>query len=148
MNFALKVSKRHAQALILLVAGFSLHSQAQVPQSDHVFLLMEENHSYEQVIGNSAMPYLNSLAKSYAIATNYDANSHYSTPNYFWIATGAYVTLSDNTTQMFDVNNVTRFLNSAGKTWKAYEESLPYAGYGRHWAKSISPVPSGPHSSA
>ena len=115
--------------MILFVAGLSLHSQAQVPQSDHVFLLMEENHSYEQVIGNSAMPYLNSLAKSYAVATKYDANSHYSIPNYFWITTGAYVTLSDNTTQIFDVNNVTRYLNSAGKTWKAYEESLPYAGY-------------------
>jgi phosphatidylinositol-3-phosphatase len=122
-------NKRHTQTLILLVVGLSLGSQAQVPQSDHVFLLMEENHSYEQVIGNSAMPYLNSLAKSYAIATNYDANSHYSIPNYFWITTGKYVTLNDTTTQKFDVDNVTRYLNSAGKTWKAYEESLPYAGY-------------------
>lgn len=131
VSFVLKLlrNKRHTQALILLVAGFSLQSQAQVPQSDHVFLLMEENHSYEQVIGNSAMPYLNSLAKSYAVAANYDANSHYSIPNYFWVTTGAYVTLSDNTTKIFDVNNVTRLLNSAGKTWKAYEESLPYAGY-------------------
>jgi acid phosphatase len=75
------------------------------------------------------MPYLNSLAKSYAVAANYDANSHYSIPNYFWITTGTYVTLGDSTTQKFDINNVTRFLNSAGKTWKAYEESLPYAGY-------------------
>jgi hypothetical protein len=122
-------NKKRVQAFILLVAGISLRSQAQVPQSDHVFLLMEENHSYEQVIGNSAMPYLNSLAKSYAVAANYDANSHYSIPNYFWITTGKYVTLSDGTTQKFDVNNVTRFLNSAGKTWKAYAESLPYAGY-------------------
>ena len=131
MSLVLKLlrNKRYAQAFVLLVAGFSLHSQAQVPQSDHVFVLMEENHSYEQVIGNSAMPYLNSLAKSYAVAANYDANSHYSIPNYFWITTGAYVTLSDNTTQKFDVDNVTRYLNSAGKTWKAYEESLPYAGY-------------------
>jgi acid phosphatase len=90
---------------------------------------MEENHSYEQVIGNPAMPYLNSLAKSYAVAANYDANSHYSIPNYFWITSGAYVTLNDGTTQKFNVNNVTRLLNSAGKTWKAYEESLPYSGY-------------------
>jgi phosphatidylinositol-3-phosphatase len=130
MSCVLKVlRKKYAALFVLLVAGLSLRSQAQVPQSDHVFVLMEENHSYGQVIGNSAMPYLNSLAKSYAIATNYDANSHYSIPNYFWITTGAYVTLSDNTTQMFDVNNVTRYLNTAGKTWKAYEESLPYAGY-------------------
>ena len=131
MSLVLKLlrNKRYVQAFVLLVAGFSLHSQAQVPQSDHVFVLMEENHSYEQVIGNSAMPYLNSLAKSYAVAANYDANSHYSIPNYFWITTGKYVTLNDTTTQMFDVDNVTRYLSSAGKTWKAYEETLPYAGY-------------------
>jgi hypothetical protein len=131
MSLFLKLSrnKRYVQAFILLMLGFPLHSQAQVPQSDHVFVLMEENHSYEQVIGNSAMPYLNSLVKSYAVAANYDANSHYSIPNYFWITAGRYVTLSDGTTQKFDVDNVTRYLNSAGKTWKAYEESLPYAGY-------------------
>lgn len=120
---------RKRDAIIVISAVVSLRGMAQVPQSDHVFLLMEENHSYEQVIGNPAMPYLNSLAKSYAVAANYDANSHYSIPNYFWITAGSYVTLSDGTTQKFNVNNVTRPLNSAGKTWKAYEESLPYAGY-------------------
>ena len=120
---------RQKDAIIIAVVGLSLRGMAQVPQSDHVFLLMEENHSYEQVIGNPAMPYLNFLAKSYAIAANYDANSHYSIPNYFWITTGSYVTLNDGTTQKFNVNNVTRLLNTAGKTWKAYEESLPYAGY-------------------
>lgn len=130
-SFLRKFKRKYSpnDAIIIAVVGLSLTSMAQVPQSDHVFLLMEENHSYEQVIGNPAMPYLNSLAKSYAVAANYDANSHYSIPNYFWITTGSYVTLSDGTTQKFNVNNVTRLLNSAGKTWKAYEESLPSAGY-------------------
>jgi acid phosphatase len=127
--FMWKYRKWCAINIVVAVVALSLHGMAQVPQSDHVFLLMEENHSYEQVIGNPAMPYLNSLAKSYALAANYDANSHYSIPNYFWITTGSYVTLNDGTTQKFNVNNVTRLLNSAGKTWKAYEESLPSAGY-------------------
>lgn len=124
-----------ARLLVLLIAGCSLLSldqqraQAQVPQSDHVFLLVLENHSYEQVIGNSVAPYLNSLAQSYGVAANYDANSHYSIPNYFWLTTGAYVTTSDGTTQTFNVDNIIRYLLSAGKTWKAYEESIPYAGY-------------------
>lgn len=127
--FMPKYRKRDAINIVVSAVALSLHGVAQVPQSSHVFLLMEENHSYEQVIGNPAMPYLNSLAKSYAVAANYDANSHYSIPNYFWITTGSYVTLNDGTTQKFNVNNVTRLLNSAGKTWKAYEESLPSAGY-------------------
>jgi hypothetical protein len=40
-----------------------------VPQFGHVVLVVEENHSYSEVIGNSAMPYLNSLASQYGLAT-------------------------------------------------------------------------------
>jgi len=39
------------------------------------------------------------------------------------------VTLNDNTTAIFDVDNIVRHLLIAGKTWKEYAESLPYAGY-------------------
>jgi hypothetical protein len=42
---------------------------AQVPQSKHVWLITEENHSYESVIGHAGMPYYNSLAKKYGLAT-------------------------------------------------------------------------------
>ncbi len=100
-----------------------------MPASDHVFVLMEENHSYEQVVGNTNMPYLNSLINSNGLATNYDANSHYLIPNYFWITTGQYVTTYDPTQAVFNVDNVTRYLLAAGKTWKAYEQSIPSAGY-------------------
>jgi acid phosphatase len=75
------------------------------------------------------MPYLNSLIKAYGLATNYDANSHYSIPNYFWVTAGNYVTLSDGSQSVYNVDNITRYLLSAGKTWKAYEESIPSAGY-------------------
>jgi len=107
----------------------SVHGMAQVPASDHVVLLMLENHSYSEVVGSSSTPYLNSLIESNGVATNYDADSHYSLPNYFWLTTGSYVTLDDGTEQVFDVDNVTRYLLAAGKTWKAYEESIPSAGY-------------------
>lgn len=115
-----------ASALLVLSAAFAT---AQIPASKHVVILMLENHSYSQVIGNSNAPYLNSLANTYGLATNYDANSHYSIPNYFWVTTGAYVTTSDGTKTIFNVDNVTRYLLAAGMTWKAYEESIPYAGY-------------------
>jgi acid phosphatase len=100
-----------------------------VPSSQHVFLVVEENHNYEQVIGNASMPYLNSLANRYGLAINYDANSHYSIPNYMWLAAAAPVTMNDNTTAKFNMDNIVRHLMVAGKTWKAYAESLPYAGY-------------------
>jgi acid phosphatase len=106
-----------------------LPAAAQVPHSNHVVVMMLENHSYSQIVGSSSMPYLNALIKQYGLATNYDANSHYSIPNYFWVTTGKYVTLNDGSKSVYDVDNITRYLLAAGKTWKAYEESIPSAGY-------------------
>ena len=40
-----------------------------VPQFGHVVLIVEENSSYSDVIGSSSMPYLNSLATQYGLAT-------------------------------------------------------------------------------
>ncbi len=48
----------------------------------HVFIVMEENHSYSSVIGNTGdMPYLNSLATTYAYAQGCYANTHPSIGN-------------------------------------------------------------------
>jgi acid phosphatase len=120
---------RHLWRGLFFVFLFARAANGQVPHSDHVFIVVEENHSYEQVVGSSSMPYLNSLIARYGLAATYYANSHYSIPNYFWLTTGNYVTLSDGTTSHFNVDNVTRYLLSAGKTWKAYMESLPSVGY-------------------
>ncbi|HXN23349.1 MAG TPA: hypothetical protein VOA41_11475 [Candidatus Dormibacteraeota bacterium] len=54
----------------------------------HVFLVVEENSNYADVIANPTMPYLNSLANRYGLTANYFANAHPSTPNYFELTTG------------------------------------------------------------
>lgn len=70
--------------VLALFCGFPL--LAQVPQSLHVYIVLEENHSYENVVGQ--MPYLNGLAAQNTLLINSFANSHYSIPNYFWLTTG------------------------------------------------------------
>lgn len=75
------------------------------------------------------MPYLNSLASQHALATQYFANSHPSIGNYFMLTTGNLETTNDNFTGTITDDNVVRALLSAGKTWKAYIQSLPSAGY-------------------
>jgi acid phosphatase len=100
-----------------------------VPRVQHVFIVLEENHSYSSVIGSSSMPYLNALAKRYGLATNYYANTHPSIGNYFMLTTGRIITNNDSFSGTVAVDNVVRHLLSAGKTWKSYAESLPYAGY-------------------
>ncbi len=99
------------------------------PTFSHVVLVVEENHSYSEVIGNSSMPYFNSLATKYGLATQYFANAHPSIPNYFMLTTGLPETLDDNFSGTVSDDNVVRVLVNAGKTWKAYEESIPSAGY-------------------
>lgn len=123
-------------ALVVLQLACSSHGlspQIPVPPNQptfsHVILVVEENHSFSDVIGNSAMPYLNSLASQYGLATQYFADGHPSMPNYLMLTTGQMETFDDNFSGTISDDNVVRELVKAGKSWKAYEESIPSAGY-------------------
>jgi|SRR5579863_4795799 len=97
--------------------------------STHVVLVVEENHSYSQVIGNSSMPYLNGLAAQYGLATQYYANTHPSIGNYFMLTTGQIETNNSAFHGTVTDDNIVRELVKANKTWRCYAESLPAAGY-------------------
>jgi len=111
--------------------------RAQVPSFEHVFVVVEENENFSNVVGNTRdMPYLNHLAADYGLATNYYANTHPSINNYFILTAGRngtrrpwIRTLSD--LYPFDVEgeNIASLLSEKGKTWKSYAEDLPLAGY-------------------
>ena len=87
-----------------------------------------ENHGYGQIIGSSAAPYINSLASTGGLATSYYAVAHPSLPNYLSLTGGStYGISSDCTTCWINANNVADRVEAAGKSWKAYEESMPSA---------------------
>lgn len=104
-------------------------SPVPVPAVDHVVLVVLENHSFSDVIGSPFMPYLNSLASQHALAANYFADTHPSLPNYFVLTAGLQETNSDNFIGTVTDDNVVRALTAAGKSWRAYMESIPSAGY-------------------
>jgi acid phosphatase len=91
--------------------------------------VVEENHSFSEVIGNSAMPYLNGLTKQYGLATRYYADSHPSIGNYFMLTAGQIETTDDGFTGTVSDDNIVRELVKASKTWTCYAESLPSVGY-------------------
>jgi phosphatidylinositol-3-phosphatase len=122
----MKMKKRLSLMLAVVFAG---SVSAFGATAAHVVIVMEENHSYSQVIGNAAMPYLNSLAKKYGLATNYYATAHPSLPNYFMLTAGHTITFNDNFTGVYSGNNIVRQLLLGGKTWKVYAEELPNVGY-------------------
>src|SRR6267154_3738806 len=113
---------RRSVCVLLTFLASACLGFSQVPTSTHVFLVMEENHSYSSVIGSSSMPYLNSLAKKYGSATQYYANTHPSIGNYLMLTTGQIITNSDGYTGTVTADNIVRHLLTAGKTWKSYAE--------------------------
>jgi phosphatidylinositol-3-phosphatase len=136
-----------ALLLVLLLSGCHVHrlpkplaqiARAPLPSFKHVFVVVEENENYADVIGNSVdMPYLNMLAAKFGLATNYFANTHPSINNYFLLTAGRigirapwiFRDLSD--LYPFDVEgeNIASVLLENRKTWKSYAESIPFAAY-------------------
>ncbi|MCX6766863.1 MAG: hypothetical protein NT170_03765 [Candidatus Moranbacteria bacterium] len=117
-------------------------NQAQVPspfkplpappkgRARHVVIVLEENQGYQKVMGNTQeMPYLNSLASTYAYSKNYYANTHPSIGNYFMLTAGDTITNNSSHTDTVTDDNIVRHLVAAGKTWKEYSEGLPSIGF-------------------
>lgn len=112
----------------LLFAGVA--SAQNVPRSSHVWMITEENHSYEDVVGNSQMPYYNQLIDQYGLATQFYSDQHSSLPALMWLVAGAPVeTNNDTTSCQHTHDNVVRELLKYGYTWRSYQEKLPYAGF-------------------
>jgi phosphatidylinositol-3-phosphatase len=100
------------------------------PTYQHVIWIWMENHSYGDIIGNTAQaPYVNSLAAECGLATNYHNISHPSLPNYIAATSG----LSGRQIKLFDNDcSVSKKCSTSapsifgqGETWKAYQESMP-----------------------
>lgn len=127
LKFNLWYGRTFAFLAFLFLTSFNV--VAQVPVSKHVVMVLEENHSYSSVIGSTSMPYLNSLANKYTLATNYYANSHPSIGNYFMLTTGQIITNNDGYTGKVTADNIVRRIMTAGDTWKSYAENLPATGY-------------------
>lgn len=86
---------KKALALGLLAATAVFTASADDPDShafphlDHVFLIMMENHGYSQILNNPNAPFINQLAQSANLATNYFAVAHPSLTNYLEIVGGS-----------------------------------------------------------
>jgi hypothetical protein len=103
-----------------------------VPHYDHVFMLVEENHAYQDIVGNPAAPTLNALAEHYGVATQYYAVTHPSGPNYVaMLGGGTFGVNSDDPYWLFGVRapSLTDQLDAAHIPWRGYYEGMPYPGY-------------------
>lgn len=116
--------------VLLLLAPFSLWA---LPQPDHVVVVIEENHTNSQVIGNPSAPYINALAASAtfqaAYFTSYYAVTHPSQPNYLALFSGSTQGVTDDSCPLtFSSPNLAGALATAGFTFAGYSEDLPALG--------------------
>ncbi|MBL0385977.1 acid phosphatase [Tumebacillus sp. ITR2] len=102
-----------------------------VPRPDHVIVVMEENHSYSEVIGNTTeAPYINSLKTLGASFSDSHGVEHPSQPNYFDLFSGTnHSVTSDTCPHTFTTPSLASQLIGAGLTFGGYSEDLPYTGF-------------------
>lgn len=114
--------------LVLSLTGIA--AAQDIPRSSHVWVVAEENHSFEEVIGNTQMPYYNGLLKQAGLATQFYSDQHSSLPALMWFVAGAAVeTNNDTVSCQHSEDNVVRELLKRGYSWRSYQEDMPSAGY-------------------
>lgn len=100
------------------------------PYPAHIIVVFMENHSYDDIIGNADASYINLLADSGTLFTNFHGITHPSQGNYVGFFSGDMqgITNDDCLTQKISAPNLYSKLSKAGKTFCWYSEDLPADG--------------------
>ena len=140
----------------LLLSGFAAAAPASVarfegvPHYDHVFVIVEENKDYGQILDPAAAPSISRLATTYGNAAQFFAEVHPSEANYVAILGGdtfgiqdddAYYCTPGSTRPLCDKSGAPGYVDhtvharhlgdqllAARLTWKGYYEDLPEPG--------------------
>lgn len=137
-----------------LSAGPVANQPASSPRYDHVVVVVEENHSYAQILGPSLYPpfafspwvwadvlrvplvitedlYIRKLARNSAVFSNSHALTHPSQPNYLELFSGSTQGVKSDGTPptRFTAPNLGGELIASGQSFVGYSEGLPRAGY-------------------
>jgi len=130
--------------LALLLVGFSacadtvgvlhkvLGGKAQpLPHYDHILVVVEENHSYDQIFGGSGeAPNITALAQQGAVFTDSHGITHPSQPNYLALFAGStFGVTSDACPQNLSGDTLASALSTHNLTFTGYSEDLPQVGY-------------------
>ena len=96
-----------------------------------VFVIIFENHNWSQIKGSSSAPYINNTVLPMASHAEQYFNPpgmHPSEPNYLWLEAGTnFGILNDNapsTNHQSTTQHLVTLLESAGLTWKSYQEGI------------------------
>ncbi len=127
------MSFRKLTSLIFYFLLFNRITAAQL-QPAHTVIVILENRSYTQIVGNPQAPYINTLLADIHTArlTQSFALIHPSQPNYLMLYAGDPQGVNNNflpSSLPLTTPNLGASLLQSGKTFTGYSEDLPYAGY-------------------
>ncbi len=133
-----------------ITTSFPTKEDKTIPKYEHIFVIIEENKAYEQIIGNPDAPILNQLGKTYGLATNFYGEVHPSEANYIAILGGSTFGIHDDDAYYCQSGSTDKFcgnskqadyvnhtisslslldqLERKGLTWKGYFEDIPTSG--------------------
>ena len=116
------------------VLGMSVSAYGTSVTEPHIMVVMMENESESELIGNPDAPNTNALATEYGLATESYAIGHPSLPNYLELLSGSSYGVTDDGTPSSEsipagAQTLVNQLEAAGISWRAYMESMPSAGY-------------------
>ncbi len=113
---------------MLLIAQPAMSGE--LPRPDHIVIVIEENKSFSQIIGNPEAPWINELARRGALFTQSCGITHPSQPNYLALFSGTTRGISSNTCPLdLDGDNLASQLIAKGLSFVSYSESMPEPGY-------------------
>jgi hypothetical protein len=107
-------------------AALALAAAPPVPRLDRVAVVVMENKERGSVVGSPDAPYVSSLARRFAFASEYYAVAHPSLPNYLALTGGStFGITSDCTDCTVGARNLVDELERKRVSWRAYMEGLP-----------------------
>jgi hypothetical protein len=129
-----------------LLSGLALLStvlpaRAEPPRFDHVYIIVLENHGFDDALYNGPSPFLRQLSQEQGLATAYFGVAHPSLPNYLALIGGDDFGVRDDRPSCFasDIapstacnriagDSLVGQLKDAGLTFAIYAETLPATG--------------------
>ncbi|MDQ2858681.1 MAG: alkaline phosphatase family protein [Candidatus Eremiobacteraeota bacterium] len=114
-----------------LLLGEPASAERRLPRPAHVVVIVEENKSLAEIVGNGRAPFINSVAKRGALFTESQGVTHPSLPNYLALFAGLTNDNGDGcpaTGVSHTAPNLASELLAAHLTFGGYAEGLPASG--------------------
>jgi hypothetical protein len=104
-----------------------------MPCYDHIVIVVEENHAFNELIGSTNAPFINKLANTGALFNNSHGIGHPSQPNYIALYSGSTQGVKNDECldddSPFNAPNLGAALIKRGLSFKGYAETMPSEGY-------------------